>query len=285
MELVNRKELKQQARAAMRKAHPPYWMAALVFLLLTSGVSSLINLLIPADNAAGLFASILYMMYSMVINFGLALWSIWTFRGLDPDLWALTQGFSVTWKVIGLYAGLYVRVMCWTMALSLGASVLLAPLAIMLGAPGVLLSAAVVGVAAWIISMRYAFAPYLLADHPEGGSLPAIHSSTLLMRSWTKSYIKLELSFLGWQIFNAFLTAALLLLLMRTTGISLDLTTMAGVQQSYVTLMTNPAITLVLTLAPLPINLFLIPYQNVSRAAFYEKRLEFQRSAAANMPL
>ena len=284
MELVNRKELKRQARAAMRTARPPFWMAALVFLLLTSGVSSLINLFVPADNTAGLFASILYMMYSMVINFGMVLWSLWVWRRLDPDLWALTQGFSVTWKVIGLYAGLYLRVLAWTMALSLAAGVFLAPLAMMLGTVGILLSAALVGLAAWIISMRYAFAPYLLADHPEGGSAPAIRNSTLLMRSWTRSYIKLELSFLGWQLLNALLPALVLLLLMNTSGFSLDLTTMSGLQSAYSTLMTSPAVGLVLTLVPLPINLFLIPYQNVARAAFYEKRLEFQRSAAANMP-
>lgn len=284
MELVNRKELKQKAKAAMKLAHPSFWVVALVYLLLTSGVSSLINLLVPADNTAGLFASILYMMYSMVITFGMVLWSIWIYRRLDPDLWSLTQGFSVTWKIIGLYANLYLRVICWTMALSLAASVFLAPLAMLLGTVGILLSAALVGVAAWFISLRYAFAPFLMADHPDAGPIPAIRNSTMLMRSWTKPYAKLELSFLGWQVLNALLTAAVLLLMLNTAGISLDLTTMEGVQRAYVTLMNSPVVTLIMALVPLPINLFLIPYQNVCRAGFYEKRLEFQRSAAANMP-
>ena len=281
---VNRKELKQQAKAAMRQAHPPFWMMTLVYLLLTSGVSSLMDLILPASETVGLFSTILYMLYNMVISFGLALWSLWTCRRLDPDLWALTQGFSVTGRVIGLYAGLYVRVMCWTLALSLAASVILGPLVLLLGTVGVLVSAVVVGVVAWVISLRYAFAPYVLADHPEGGAAPAIRNSPLLMRGWTRSYFKLELSFLGWQLLNSLLTAGVLLLLLHSASFTLDLTTMAGIQNAYFTILSEPAVVLVLTLIPLPINLFLIPYQNVSRAFFYEKRLEFQRAAAANMP-
>ena len=168
------------------------------------------------------------------------------------------------------------------MALSLAASILLAPLAMLLGSYGLLLSAAVVGVLAWIVSMRYAFAPFLMADRPEAGPTIAIRNSTFLMRGWTKSYIKLELSFLGWQVLNGLLTAAVLLLLLNSAGFSMDLSTMAGIQQAYTSLMTDPTVILVLTLVPLPINLFVIPYQNVCRAGFYEKRMEFQRNAAAN---
>lgn len=281
---VNRKELKQRAREAMKKARPPFWMMSLVYLLLTSGVTSLVNLLIPADSTPGLFASILYTLYAMVINFGLVLWSLWTLRRLDPDLWALTQGFSVSGRVIVLYAGLYVRIMAWTLALSVMASVLLAPLVMLLGAPGILISVGLVTAAAWIISMRYTFAPFLLADHPDGGPGPAIRNSTMLMRGWYKPCVKLELSFLGWQILNGVLGAVALLLMMNAARFSLDLSSMAGIQKAYVALMTNPTVTLVLSLVTLPISLWLIPYQNVTRAAFYEKRLEFQRSAAANMP-
>ena len=37
---LNRRELKAQAREQMRETRPPFWLVTLVYLLLTTGVST-----------------------------------------------------------------------------------------------------------------------------------------------------------------------------------------------------------------------------------------------------
>ena len=41
---LNRRELKAQARERMRETRPPFWLLTLVYILLTTGVSTLADL-------------------------------------------------------------------------------------------------------------------------------------------------------------------------------------------------------------------------------------------------
>lgn len=45
---IDRRELKRQAREAIRGSRPSFWVVTLVYLLMTTGVSTLAGLLVPA---------------------------------------------------------------------------------------------------------------------------------------------------------------------------------------------------------------------------------------------
>ena len=98
--VIDRRELKRQAREAIRVSRPSFWVVTLVYLLMTTGVSTLAGLLVPAPDTGNislpaLFLSILLSLYSTVVGFGFTLWSMWTSRKLSPGLGALADGFSV----------------------------------------------------------------------------------------------------------------------------------------------------------------------------------------------
>ena len=103
---INRKDLKRQAREAMKLTSPKFWIICLVYLVLTSGVDGLLQLLsstLSGDEMFsffGFFTDILYTLYSLVIQFGFTLWALWTWRKLNPGMGSLIQGFSITGRVL-----------------------------------------------------------------------------------------------------------------------------------------------------------------------------------------
>lgn len=75
---LNRRELKAQARERMRETRPPFWLLTLVYLLLTTGVSTLADLTGAAQftfppssgDTLPLFLYLLILLYTTVMNFG-----------------------------------------------------------------------------------------------------------------------------------------------------------------------------------------------------------------------
>ena len=247
---IHRKELKRQARQAMALPRPPFWAVILAYLALTLGVNYLLALVpLPGGDAPGFhstlfFLTIFYLLYKLVVEFGLKLWALWLLL--------------------------------------------------------------------WIILLRYALAPYLLADRPDDGPGAAIGRSTQLMRGWCWQLAKLELSFLGWVILAYLLTVGVqALFLWQAGGFEMLFSLVPGqiadlpanylfwsnglqlmpLSQAEIDLFTLYYTTcggfwcsLCCDLIQIPLLLWLLPYQQVARAGFYQARLQLQQDSAPPLP-
>lgn len=285
---IDRKELKRLAREAMGLVSPRFWVVTLVFLLMTTGVSLILD---PIANvtidpktqfsAAGFFLVILTTLYTTVVTFGYDLWSLWTSRRLEPGLGSLIQGFQVAGRVILVQLQIVLRLLGWGFALGL----LLMP--VMLVAPtfSVLLLPAVY-VVLWAVMLRYALANYLLADQPNDGAAAAVRRSAALMQGWKWELFKLEFSFVGWELINLVLSGLVMAALLRQTGFYQSLTAMDYQNTLLVwETVSSGTLAMVLTnLVTLPLSLWLTPYRSVTRAGFYDARLKLQRDSAPQMP-
>jgi hypothetical protein len=286
---LDRRELKRQARESMGLAQPPFWVAALLVLLLTDGLSQILDLIlaIPGATEGGvdtvsLFVTILFSLYATVITFGYRLWALWTSRRMDPGLGALLQGFSVAGQVIWMEIGINVRVFLYCIPLVLTAAMLVL-LTDSLFLP--LLALALLFFATWMVTLRYALAPYLLADHPDDGATVAIHRSSELMRGWKWELGKLELSFLGWEILRSLLSCSVLGYFLWKYGffdLIVNSSTLTLYNQ-YLSITDQFLPALLSMLLSLPVTLWLEPYREVSRAAFYDARMQAQRESAPNL--
>ena len=280
-------ELKQHARQTMRLTRPSFWVVALVFVLMTTGVSLVLGAIPYPTNKSGfstlgMFASILFALYSAVVNFGYKLWCLWTHRKLDPGVESLTQGFSVAGRVIVMEANIYLRVMLWAMLASFAISFFLLPVA---GPLSLLVSLAAVGVCVVVAYLRYALSPYLLADNPDAGPGPAIRHSVELMRGWKLQLFKLRLSFIGWDLLGLALSMVVMFFFMSRLGL-LDpayLSSLGQMQYAYNALQSSFMASLCTAAVTLPLTLWLMPYRGVAEAAFYDARLRAQQESAPTL--
>ena len=312
---LDRRELKRQAREAMGLAQPPFWLVALVYLLMTMGVSCLLSALplsalsAPLLGSLPFFINIFFLLYKMVVDFGFQLWSLWTVRRLEPGIGSLMQGFSVTGQVLLMELMIALRVLGWAVCLG----VLLVPLIPMLSAASPALALLAVGLlyaGVWFLSLRYSMAPYLLADRPEDGFLAAVRRSVSLLRGWNWTLCKLELSFLGWLLLSFLLSSLATVFCLWRGGFFLalselplwelpDLVSGYGLWQAGLSLESFPSpqlyaqlytlyydlsnqlsTVLLADLVTVPLLLWLLPYRLTARAGFYCHRLRFQQEIA-----
>ena len=271
---IDRRALKARAREAMGQTQPRFWAVALVYILLTTGVQIALSLLLSAlpSGTSGIFLNILFFLYSTVILFGLRLWSLWAWRKLDPGMGALTQGFSIPGRVILMELFIFVRVFGWALLFILALSIFTLPLSAVLAASPILYLpyAGALYVLIWVFMLRYNMAPYLLADRPDDGPSLAIRRSVEMMRGRKWELFKLQLSFLGWEVINWVLSLAVFFFLCAQAGlfqmpVGLDSLLL---YQSVANGLVNVALSGLVTL---PLSLWLLPYQEVAQAGFYEE--------------
>ena len=280
---LDRAELKRRARERMFLTDPKFWVVALAYLAMTTGVSWLVSFIpIPSGGSLfdmNLFFQLLLTLYTTVVRFGLCLWALWTYRQLDPDVNALTQGFSVAGRVILMELNIFVRMLGWCF---LASFLLTMPVVLLLfggGGSGVgmlSLLIAVVGMMSVVIflELRYALAPYLLADRPDDGPTIPIFRSADLMRGWKWELFKLEFSFIGWEIINFILSNGVVLFFLFRAGLFTQdiFLNDAMFRQAIDVICSAPAVILS-TLVTIPVFLWLIPYRETARAGFYDARL------------
>ena len=276
---IDRRELKRRARQAMALPRPRFYWVTLAYILMTSGVSILFSLIpLPAGSdyapsSVTIFLSLLLSLYAAVVSFGYTLWALWTYRRLNPGLGSLIQGFSVSGRVILMRLAILARLAALSLLLGLGLFLLA------LFPP--LLPPAILACGAIFLSvlLRYALAPYLLADHPDDGSGAALRRSVQLMQGWRWELFKLELSFWGWVALRWLLIALATGAALWHSGLPEVIHTLSPDQllvSLYVVANSLMAFALS-TLLTLPLDLWLSPYQEVARAAFYDARLQAQR--------
>lgn len=284
---IDRAELKRRARERMALTDPKFWVVALVYLAMTTGVSWLVSLIPVPSVGAGpvpildldLFFQLLLMLYTTVVRFGLCLWALWTYRQLDPDINALAQGFSVAGRVILMELGIYARVFGWLFLLSI---LLTTPVFLLIlggGGPGIgMLSLLIMGIglvsAVIILELRYALAPYLLADHPDDGPTAPILRSANLMRGWKWELFKLEFSFIGWETINFVLSRGVILFFLYRAGLlTQDIFLNDALLNQAIDVVYSAPTVILSTLATVPVSLWLLPYRETARTGFYDARL------------
>ena len=317
---IDHKELKRRAKESMALTQPRPWVVALVFFLLTVGLNFLGYFLpVPNDPFSGfglltLFFSLFVLLFRTVVNFGYELWALWTSRRLDPGLGSLTQGFSVAGRVLLMELGVALRTLGWGLLGAMVVStVLSAPLLMSSPTAFPLLLLLTVGCTyAWIwsVMLRYSLAPFLLADRPDDGASAAIRRSIDLMRGWRWELFKVEFSFAGWYILEfIFSTLALAVCLwlsgfyqyldafaigdipllmsgynLWSNGFALDILELTQAQMELIdrfgTIINSTVATIATQLATLPVFLLFSPYRGVTRAEFYQARLQVQQESA-----
>ncbi len=287
---IDRKELKRQAREDMKRANPPFWAVALVYFLMTTGVSMVLDRIpfgtdpVLGLGFAGIFVTILFSLYQWVVEFGYRLWCLWTSRHLDPGINSLTQGFTIAAQVVLMQLHIFLRVFGWLIL----ASILISPL-LLTGLAGLVVTA--LSALMFVITLRYALSPYLLADHPEDGAAAAVRRSATMMQGWKMELFRLEFSFLGWFLLSAAITTVVECVVLAQSGFFAGFGSMmasaTGMQQAQQMLLEadSSLVTVLLSnLLTLPIFLWLTPYRGVSVAAFYDARLQAQKETAAELP-
>ena len=287
---IDRRELKRQARERMALTDPKFWAVALAYIVMTTGVSWLFSFApIPYTQTSLFFFQLLLTLYTTVIEFGLCLWALWTYRQLDPGINSLIQGFSVAGRVLLMELGVFVRIMGWYFLAAMGLSVPVFLLVFSVAREEVLLLGWLLFIAALVavliaVSLRYALSPYLLADRPDDGPSLPIYRSVSLMRGWKWELFKLEFSFIGWEAVNFLLTLAVLLFSLNQAGL-LPVDMISGVwrSQALEVLFSTPWVVL-RTLVTVPVSLWLIPYKATARAGFYDARLVASQGTLPEMP-
>lgn len=266
---IDRKELKQQAREAMAAGTVKPWLFTLLYLLMTTGVSYALNLL---PDSLSLFTNIAYWMYSAVVLFGYRLWALWTCRRLEPGMDSLLDGFSVAGRVILLEVMILLRMMGWAFLLAIPTGFVML-LVSNVGLSLLLLAATVI--VTEIICLRYALAPYLLADAPEMGPAIALDRSVRLMKGWCIPLFKLYLSFWPWflaSFASVFLAVGISGLLGGVSLAALATLDPILVQEQFVLATSGPLANILLAVIPALVTIFFTPYLEVTQAQFYIAR-------------
>lgn len=269
----DRRDLKRQAREAMRLTRPRFWVVCLIYFLLTTGVESVIHLLSSYQGSVLaqfsffiFFCTILYNLYYLVIQFGYTLWSLWTWRKLNPGAGSLLQGFSVAGRVIIMELLIFLRLFLWVILLAMGLTILVLS---MPSVPLYLLGMFLLYVAVVIIMLRYAAAPYLLADFPDDGASAAVSRSVEMMRGRKWELFKLQFSFIGWYLLQFLLSSGVTLFFLYQNG-AFAAAISADNLWFYQSVINSIPVFLLSNLITLPLSLWVTPYASVAQAGFYD---------------
>lgn len=220
--MYDRRELKRGAKRLMRESSPHYMLVALVYILLTTGLSSAVTALTGTGSilagSIGVFLNILIALFSMVMGVGLAHYALRLSRGEQRGMGDLFEAFSFAGRSIGMNLLTVLYTLLWTLLLMAG-------FAVVGGAGAYLMDHTMVGGIALIvvayaalmvglvrISLRYAMAPFALAEDPEGGAAQAVRRSVRMMKGKKGKLFVLGLSYLGWELLVLLIGLAVLVL-------------------------------------------------------------------------
>lgn len=174
-ELIDRKQLKADARALLADAEvPPKGMVALYL-----GLCLVLNLLVSFSGDAGLlgtFVNILTTLLGWVLGAGFVLYCMAVRRGERAEFLTLFDGFSFVGKIIGLNIVMYLFIFLWTMLFAI---------------PGI------------IAAYRYRFALYNLYENPGIGVMEALDMSKRQTLGYKGQLFSLDLSYLGWSLLGS----------------------------------------------------------------------------------
>lgn len=277
--------LKEHARKSMKNAAVSPLLVTLVFILLTTVLVEVVYAFVPqatfddllSGNLLFLFLFVLLTLYQVVMNFGYSCWSLNVAKGQDIGIPSLLDGFGMVGRVLLLQLRITAGILARGMLLFFSYMILITTFASMSSfslALFLIILASLVFYAALIsLTLRYSLASFILYEHPEAGSLIAVHRSIELMRRHTWAMVKLYLSFWPWYLLEIVVSLIVGLITLGPTLSTLP-ALYASADMETLTITLDAAISGLLSstlvaMSTLPIQLFLRPYQNVAIATFY----------------
>ncbi|MCD8331704.1 MAG: DUF975 family protein [Oscillospiraceae bacterium] len=214
--------MKKDAKALLRNSVPHFMLVSLIYVLLTTGVSYVLDMLGYVGGIfTGLlstFASILLFLFSMVMEVGLCNYALRLSRKESTGIGSLFEGFAFTGRSLAVELLVLIFSFLWALLVSVAAGVL----------AGVLLVASSLLPFSWGISvlfavlmflvyvaavvlillliLRYGMAVFALVDDPGQGAMECIRRSKTMMRGNLGKLFWLMLSFIGWGLLIALIT-------------------------------------------------------------------------------
>lgn len=227
----NRPEAKWLARDAMRGAYPHPMLVSLVYILMTSVLSTIIMnyvadpfqvayyyltqtsyeveeilsaIFTPSQIMIVLLMELLINLYYWVVNYGYTSYCLRLARREGPGYRNLLDGFYNIGRALAVNFLVSLFTLLWGL---IGIVVYIAAvfLAVISGLTLLILIGAIF-MMVWTIgvSYRYRLSVYFLLDHPEMGALEAIgHSKTAMQGNRMTLFVQ-DLSFLGWALLSVF---------------------------------------------------------------------------------
>lgn len=236
--IFNRIEAKFRAKTSIRQAQPGVMKVTLVFLLLTTVLSMVVNYLVedPRDILwelagygyeieeildylqleyvwsryvgqavlAGLVSLVLGI-YTTVMNFGYTSYSLRLSRNEDPGLSHIFDGFLKLLRVLwmNILRGIFVTL--WTL-LGMIPAVIFLVVGILVEMDtytvmgGYIFLLILCFIVLVITAYRYCLAEYFLLDDPSRTALQCITLSKNAMKGWKMERFTLDMSFVGWVL-------------------------------------------------------------------------------------
>ena len=230
---VDRRQLKQQARAAMRQARPsPFWVALvlmairLVLSVLTRSLDGTLDAVrtmydaalrgellyvepTPAGGFAGGLLSMALQIMAVVMSVGFIIYALRVWRQERAGCGDLFDGFGVFFRALWITFLPALLLMMWSLVYVVPVTALV----VMTGqmwplAAGLPLLAPMV-----MASYAYLLAPYIMLDNPGASCWRCIQLSRQVMLGHRWQAFVLDLSFLGWLLLCALAPVAGLILM------------------------------------------------------------------------
>ena len=171
-ELIDRRQMKAEAREVLDRAQVPPGMMTLLYLGLTV-VLGLVEALGGGVGLLSTFLTVLTNLLSAVLAAGFVLYCMAVRRGERAEYLTLFDGFSFAGKIILLMIVEFIFITLWAMLFVI---------------PGV------------VAMYRYRFAMYNLCENPGVGVMEALAMSKRQTRGYKAQLFALDISFLGWDI-------------------------------------------------------------------------------------
>lgn len=234
--------LKQRARWDMQKKRPSVLLVSLVYVLLTTGISTLVSQLafgplsrvlavagaeeftgaelielireqgvdLTATLVVGCMLTAVVALFTAVLKVGYVDYTLKLARKEQAGFGSLLSGFGMLGRAIGAQIMVWVYSFLWVLAFCAPAMTLGA-LAVWLLADYAELAAVLMAallLAAYVLAfvqiLGYSLVIYALVDDPELGVFGAIRRSKELMKDRRWELVKLYFSFLGWYLLAYF---------------------------------------------------------------------------------
>lgn len=291
--MINRKEIKATAKMRLIQSEPRYWKVMLVWLALGFFLPIVVTLLTstPLDQwydlalsgvdaevalwalrsvgpmvGLALVLSIVLALYQIIMAFGLTKYCLNLHRGEPCGVSTLFAGFGMAGRVLATNLLVVLFTFLWTLLLCIP-FLLVIVLAASLpeSVETCLILVAYIGFFAAVcaIVLRYAMVNIALADQPELGALDAIRYSKELMRGNRWSYFVFLFSFFGWMLLFALIAYVIMLGMFFALSVS-------GLIFVLPLTATDLIFAVVITIALLPMILWLTPYMETASVGVYD---------------
>lgn len=211
----DRVQAKREARAALAGAHPHVMLVTLVYSLLAlvppgaAVVLAVLSLATEGGLTGTGWAVLTVLMvvlafYTLVAQVGYLSYVMRLSRGEDAGVWCLLEGFAQTGRVLLISVVQFFRMLPWALlAALLPTAGTLAQEHLGLGGFLLMILCEILYFVflLWLY-LRYQLVWFLALDDPERGANWVITRSIEAMKGRKWACLKLELSFLGWQLLS-----------------------------------------------------------------------------------